>query len=116
DRLTYFLRDGRIPIHNNLAEIQARHVAVGRKNWLFFGSEDGAHAASTWLSIVLSARMHGIDVEDYLRDLFRVLPGWPQQRLLELAPHLWKATRPRLDPVDMCSELGSVTVPPPLVR
>lgn len=114
ERLKYFLSDGRIPIHNNLAELQARHLAVGRKNWLFFGSETGADAGSAWLSLVLSARMHDLDVEGYLRDLFRVLPVWPKRRLLELAPHRWKATRSRLDPLELYRELGPVTVPPPL--
>jgi transposase len=111
ERLKYFLRDAKIPIHNNMTELQARHLAVGRKNWLFFGSERGADAAATWLSLVLSARMHGLDVEEYLRDLFRVLPSWPQKRIIELAPHRWKATRTRLDPLEMFRELGHITIP-----
>lgn len=111
ERLKYFLKDGRIPIHNNQTELQARHLAVGRKNWLFFGSEAGAAAGSTWLSIVLSARMHRLDVEEYLRDLFRVLPSWPKNRLIELAPHRWQGTRERLDPLEMYRELGPVTIP-----
>jgi len=114
ERLNYFLTDGRIPIHNNLAELQARHLAVGRKNWLFFGSEQAANAGSVWLSLILSARMHDLGVEDYLRDLFRVLPAWPKSRLLELAPHNWKRTIGRLDPLQTCRELGPITIPPPL--
>ena len=111
-RLRYFLEDGQVPIHNNLAELQARHLAVGRKNWLFFGSQDAADAGCVWLSLVLSARMHNLDVERYLRDLFRVLPLWPAHRILELAPHKWKTTRPRLDPLEMSRELGRITIPP----
>jgi transposase len=114
ERLSYFLIDGRIPIHNNLAELQARHLAVGRKNWLFFGSEKAANAGSVWLSLILSARMHDLGVEDYLRDLFRVLPDWPKRRLLELAPHNWIRTSKRLDPLQMCRELGPITIPAPL--
>lgn len=110
-RLSYFLQDGRVPIHNNETELLARHVAVGRKNWLFLGSDLAAEAASVWLSLVLSARMHELDVEAYLRDLFRVLPVWPKRRILELAPHRWKLTRPRLHPLEMCAELGAITVP-----
>lgn len=113
-RLKLFLENGDIPIHNNMTELQARHLAIGRKNWLFFGSEDGAEAGCVWLSLVLSARMHGLDVERYLRDLFRVLPLWPKQRILELSPHRWKATRARLDPLEMSRELGRLTIPPPL--
>ena len=111
-RLRYFLEDGQVPIHNNLAELQARHLAVGRKNWLFFGSQDAADAGCVWLSLVLSARMHNLDVERYLRDLFRVLPLWPAHRILELAPHQWKTTRPRLDTLEMSRELGRITIPP----
>jgi hypothetical protein len=111
-RLSYFLQDGRVPIHNNETELLARHVAVGRKNWLFLGSDQAADAASVWLSLVLSARMHELDVEDYLGDLFRVLPVWPKRRILELAPHRWKVTRPKLNPLEMCVELGAITVPP----
>ena len=111
-RLTYFLKDGRVPIHNNLTELQARHLAIGRNNWLFFGSLAGAEASCVWLSLVLSARMHRLDVERYLRDLFRVLPLWPKTRILELAPHRWKETRARLDPLEMSRELGNLTIPP----
>ena len=114
DRLSYFLQDGAVPIHNNAAELRLRHFAVGRKNWLFYGSEAGADAGSTWLSLVLSARMHGLPVEPYLRDLFRVLPAWPIRRVLELAPHRWRATRDRLDRSELEKELGPITIPPPL--
>ncbi|MEL7369173.1 MAG: transposase domain-containing protein, partial [Myxococcota bacterium] len=99
-------------IHNNNTELQARHIAVGRKNWLFFGSKTGADASAVWLSLVLSARMHGLHVENYLRDLFRLLPLWPKHRILELAPHRWQQMRPRLDPDEMSQELGHVTIPP----
>lgn len=110
-RLSYFLEDGRVPIHNNETELLARHVAVGRKNWLFLGSDEAAEAASVWLSLVLSARMHELDVEDYLRDLFRVLPAWPKRRILELAPHRWRETARRLSPEELREELGPITVP-----
>ena len=111
ERLLYFLSDGAIPIHNNLAELQIRHFAVGRKNWLFYGSETGAEAGSIWLSLVLTARMHDLHVEEYLRDLFRVLPSWPQHRILELAPHCWPATRAKLNPLELLRELGPITIP-----
>lgn len=114
ERLAYFLADGRVPIHNNRAELMLRHFVLGRKNWLFFGSEPAAHAASTWLSLVLTARMFDLPVEPYLRDLFRVLPSWPQDRLLELAPMHWRTTRLRLEEQQLADELGPLTVPPPL--
>ena len=111
-RLRRFLENGRVPIHNNAVELRIRHFAVGRKNWMFFGSEKAAGAGSTWLTLVLSARMHGLHVETYFRDLFRVLPSWPQHRLLELAPHAWTETRARIDPVQLADEYGPLAIPP----
>lgn len=111
-RLRRFLENGRVPIHNNAVELRIRHFAVGRKNWMFFGSEKAAGAGSTWLTLVLSARMHGLHVETYFRDLFRVLPSWPQHRLLELAPHAWAETRARIDPVQLADEYGPLEIPP----
>ncbi len=110
-RLTLFLRDGRVLIHNNLAELGCRHIAVGRLNWTFLGSDAGAGAASVWLTLILSAAMWNLAPEGYLRDLFRVLPDWPQTRVLELAPHAWKATRARLIPGELMAEYGPLTIP-----
>jgi len=112
-RLRLFLSDGHIPIHNNLAELQLRHFVVGRKNWLFYGSKKGAVAGSIWLTLVLSARMHDLAVEPYLRDLFRVLPSWPRNRIIELAPHAWAKTKARLDPAQLQREFRPLTIPPP---
>jgi len=111
-RLRRFLEDGRVPIHNNLTELQVRHFAVGRKSWIFYGSEDGAAAGSTWLTLVLSARMHGLHVETYFRDLFRLLPIWPKNRLIELAPHAWARTRATLIAKELKPEYGPITIPP----
>lgn len=86
-------------------------MAVGRENWLFLGCDLAAEAASVWLSLVLSARMHELDVAEYLRDLFRVLPVWPKRRILELAAYRWKLTRPKLHPLKMCAEVGAIIVP-----
>lgn len=116
ERLSYFLENGAVPIHNNAAELQLRHFAVGRKNWLFYGSEAGAEAGSIWLSLVLSARMHQLPVEKYLRELFRVLPSWPKRGVIELAPHRWKETRARLIAEELERELGPIKIPPPLAR
>jgi transposase len=55
---------------------------------------------------------HGIDPEGYLRDLFRVLPVWPKNRRLELAPKFWRATRALLDEAQLALPLGPLTVPP----
>ena len=87
-----FLDDSRLPIHNNLSELHLRRQAVGRKNWLFVGSEDGGHVNTTFVSLLASCAMHRIEPWSYLRDLFCLLPSWPIRRVLELAPANWSAT------------------------
>src|SRR5690606_11175022 len=67
--LERFLDDGRLPLDNNRSERELRRVAVGRKNWLFAGSDDHAQAAGALLSLIASARLHRLDPEAYLRDL-----------------------------------------------
>jgi len=70
-----FLEDGRIPLDTNLVERLLRPVTVGRKNFLFFGSENGGRTAATLYTIVQSARRHHVDVLPYLTDVLRRLPG-----------------------------------------
>ncbi|AUX27809.1 uncharacterized protein SOCEGT47_084070 [Sorangium cellulosum] len=76
------------------------------------GSDDTAPWTCTFVSLVGSCHLHGIDPEGYLRDLFRVLPVWPKHRLLELSPKHWRATRALLDEAQMTLPLGPLTVPP----
>jgi transposase len=111
--LTRFLDDGRLPLTNNQSERELRRVAVGRKAWLFVGSDDHAQAAGHLLTLIASARLHQLDPEAYLRDLLRVLPHWPRDRYLELAPRYWSATRARLDLRQLELEIGWLDVPPP---
>ena len=111
--LTRFYDDGRLKLDNNASERELRRIAVGRKAWLFVGSDDHAQAAGNLLTLIASARLHRLDPELYLRDLFRVLPHWPRGRFLELCPRDWLATRARLDPAELERELGALTVPPP---
>ncbi len=112
--LLRFLEDGRLLLDNNRSERALRRIATGRKAWLFVGSDDHAAAAGHLLSLVASARLHGLDPEAYLRDLFRVLGHWPRHRYLELAPKYWARTRARLDPAHLQAEFGPLTIPPPL--
>lgn len=107
------LEDGRLVLDNNRSERALRRIAVGRKAWLFCGSDDHATAAGHILSLIASARLHGLDPETYLRDLFRVLAYWPRGRYLELAPKYWARTRARLDPAQLQAELGPLTIPSP---
>jgi len=80
-------------------------LATGRKAWLFVGSDDHGQAAGNLLTLVASSRLHHLDPEAYLRDLFRVLPHWPRDRYLELAPRYWCITRARLDADQLEREL-----------
>jgi len=109
--LTRFLDDGKIPIHNNRSELELRRLVVGRANGLFVGSDESAEWTCSFVSIVASCELHGLDPQAYLRDLFRLLPTWPRNRLLELAPKNWRATRARLDLAELEMPLGPITIP-----
>lgn len=111
--LRRFLDDGRLRMENNAAERGLRTIAVGRKNWLFFGSDDHAQAAANIFSLIASAKLHGIEPERYLAELIRIVPLWPRDRYLELAPKYWAATRARLNPVELATEIGPLRVPSP---
>jgi hypothetical protein len=114
DALMRVLDDGRLVLDNNRSERALRRIAVGRKGWLFVGSDDHATSIGHLFSLIASARLHGLDPEAYLRDLFRVLAHWPRDRYLELAPKYWAQTRARLDPAELAAEVGPLTVPSPL--
>lgn len=114
DALRRFLDDGRLRLENNNAERALRSsIAVGRKAWLFFGSDDHAQSSANLFSLIASCQLHGLDAEAYLADVIRLLPYWPRERYLELAPKYWAATRARLDQRELELPLGHVTVPPP---
>jgi transposase len=92
EALQRFLSDPRLPIHNNISELNLRRQAVGRKAWLFVGSEDGAKVNTIFVSLLASCAMHRIEPWGYLRDLFCLLPGWPIKKVLDLAPATWEMT------------------------
>ena len=90
--LRRFLDDGRLPLHNNISELNLRREVVGRKNWLFVGSDDGGEVNAAFVSLLASCGLHKIEPLGYLRDLFCLLPRWPRHRVLELAPVNWSKT------------------------
>jgi hypothetical protein len=114
--LRRFLDDGRLRMDNNPAESALRTVALGRKVFLFYGSDDHATAAGNVLSLAASCKLHDLDPERYFTEIIRILPYWPRDRYLELAPKYWRATRARLDPKELERELGPITVPPPAAK
>jgi len=92
EALERFLSDGRLPIHNNYSENALRREAVGRKNWLFLGSDEGGTVNAAFVTLLASCQLHGIEPLGYLRDLLCLLPSWPVKRVLELAPVNWSTT------------------------
>ncbi len=96
--LSRFLADGRIELDTGLLERSLRGPALGRKNYLFFGSLGGGHTAATLYSVVQSARLHQLDVTAYLTDVLRRLPALPPTDLSamrELLPDRWALAHPQ---------------------
>lgn len=88
--LTRYCDDGDLAIDNNLAENALRGIAVGRKNWLFAGSDRGGRAAAVLYSLIGSAKRHDLDPFIYLRDLFLRIPTHPNKDLHQLLADSWK--------------------------
>jgi len=91
DALNRYLENGDLCIDNNASERALRTVAIGRKNWMFAGSDQGGHRAAVFYSLIASAKANGVEPFAYLRSLFELLPTWPADRLHELWPLAWKA-------------------------
>ena len=88
--LTTFLGDGAVPIDNNAAENAIRPLAVGRKNWLFVGSQAAGERAAVLMSLIETAKLNGHDPWAYLKDVFERLPTLKNRDLAELLPHNWR--------------------------
>jgi len=86
---TRYLEHGQCVIDNNAAERALRVVAVGRKNWLFAGSERGGHAAGIFYTLIESAKANGHNPRVYLEDVLRRLPTTLDKHLDTLLPHRW---------------------------
>ena len=89
--LVTFIDHPDVPIHNNTSERALRGPVTGRKNWLFAGSEAGAHAAAVHFSIMQSCMMVGIDPFAYLRDVLHRLPDAKPSVVSQLTPKAWAA-------------------------
>ena len=88
--LTRFLLDGDVPIDNNHLENQMRPWALGRRNWLFVGSELAGERAAMIMSLLQSAKLNRADPWSYLKDVLTRLPTQLNSRIDELLPHRWK--------------------------
>lgn len=90
--LRRFLDDARLRLDNNPSEQQLRREVIGRKNWLFCSSEDGAEWNTTFVSLIASCALHEIEPWAYLRDVLSLVARWPAKRVLELSPKFWAQT------------------------
>jgi transposase len=89
DRFAAFLDDGRICLTNNAAERALRGFALGRKAWLFAGSDRGAERAATMATLIYTAKLNGIDPQAWLADVLARIADIPQSMLPELLPWNW---------------------------
>jgi hypothetical protein len=92
--LTRFIDDGRIEMDNNAAERALRAVAVGRKNYLFAGSDAGGERAAAIYSLLGTAKLNGVDPEAYMVEVLRRIADHPINRIAELLPWNLIPTRP----------------------
>jgi transposase len=92
DGFARFIDDGRICLTNNAAERALRGIALGRKSWLFCGSDRGGQRAAAMYSLIVTAKMNDIDPQAWLADVLARLPSHPAHRIDELLPWNWKKT------------------------
>src|SRR6266852_1084198 len=93
---TRFLEDGRICLSNNAAERAVRGIALGRKSWLFCGSDRGGERAAFMYSLIVTAKMNNIDPQAWLADVLCHIADHPVHRLDELLPWNWKRQSAKL--------------------
>ena len=86
---TLFLEDGRVCLSNNAAERGLRGIALGRKSWLFCGSDRGGQRAAAMYSMIVTCKMNGVDPQAWLSDVLSRIASHPAHRLDELMPWHW---------------------------
>jgi hypothetical protein len=90
---TRFLQDGRACLSNNAAERALRGISLGRKSWLFAGSDRGGARAAFMYTLIATAKLNDIDPQAWLADVLARLPDHPAKRITELLPWAWKAAQ-----------------------
>ena len=93
DGFAHFLYDGRVCLTNNAAERALRGFALGRKSWLFAGSERGADRAAAMATLITTAKLNEVDPLAWLADVLARIAEMPQSRLADLLPWNWKPDR-----------------------
>jgi transposase len=93
EALTRYTTSGCLQIDNNWAEREMKRIAIGRKNWLFAGSDQGGETAAILFTMVSSCQRHGIDPFAYLRSTLGSLPGLPTSQLATYLPDRWATAK-----------------------
>ncbi|HCA9575717.1 TPA: transposase domain-containing protein, partial [Klebsiella pneumoniae] len=88
----YYTDDGWAEADNNIAENALRMVSLGRKNYLFFGSDHGGERGALLYSLIGTCKLNGVEPESYLRYVLDVIADWPINRVSELLP--WRVALP----------------------
>jgi transposase len=91
--LERFLEHGEVEIDNNLVENIIRPTAIGKKNWLFFGSEEAGTRNAVIFTLIENCRLHGVEPYEYLKDVLERLPRTTNQQVAQLTPLNWKKAR-----------------------
>jgi transposase len=91
DALCVYVSDGDLAIDNNAGENALRRIGVGRKNWLFCGSDAGGQTAAILFSLIATCERHKVNPFEYLRDVLDRIPSQPVSKLTDLLPSQWKA-------------------------
>jgi transposase len=94
DAFTRFLEDGRICLTNNAAERSLRGIAIGRKAWLFAGSERGGQRAAAMFTLIETAKLNGIDPQAWLADVLARIADHRITDLAALLPWNWRSSAP----------------------
>jgi transposase len=109
--LVRYTEAGFLAIDNNVAEREMKRIAIGRKNWLFVGSEQGGHTAAVLFSFTSTCQRLGVEPWAYLRDVLTRLPTTPPGQLADLLPDRWQAARQA--EAATASPPAAATSPPP---
>jgi transposase len=91
--LERFVEHGEVELDNNLVENAIRPTAIGKKNWLFFGSEEAGERSAVIYTLMQNCRMHGVEPYTYLKDVLERLPTATNQTVAQLTPLNWKKSR-----------------------
>ena len=109
--LIRYTEAGFLEIDNNVAEREMKRIAIGRKNWLFLGSDQGGRTAAVLFSFTSTCHRLGIEPWAYLQDVLTRLPSLPAERRAELLPDCWQAARPKAAPTAGNEATDSATAP-----